>query len=912
MPLAASAGNMADLEASFTLPLPALHRYLTGAPQDAGIDVGDDLLRASIHAIAGVECLLRSLLEDAVGQYLAQLAAHRRLKEGRVTCQMLQLALHQDRLAPIVAGGDAAPFPELARLVKAFMDSATQAILAGDSNAASTGPKAADVSVAGDGDAALDEASTNDDAALAAALATPTPRGTMDSNSDNWQKRRSDIVTDVETSTLLMHINPAFHLAPQALTFISALARWLLECARSTPGRGESRVGEDGKLDEQPRVSLDAVYAVCVPSVQRAAEEVETVAWAVYQGTHTAAATCGVRVNFQRGALAPFASHTLHVSRLDTFHDHFEAACKAHFLERREWVFVHMGAPLEDLHTPADTRMDGKVTVTALTKAAWDNARREQARRGVLTSTRGNEDAVKAMKARASSRIVSQSAAGSIPTSIGSKSAVASASVEEVVAGHSKAADAIAGGSSKQSKRVAPTAQLVPRSTVSAAAVDAPASQEAASYIPIAASSSTRLPVLSQGAVAALTHAPAPAASLAAQRRLLKTPATSTHPDVSALARVPEASSRADFGARFQKAPAHVNTAAPAAAAPVQPPARSAKSVAASAAPTPARTARVPRATPAATAARAKSTQPSVKRSPVSTAIAPKRADKLQSRSPPGSAAASPAHASRRKSVDKRSVLDEDSVARARTIPSSLLVRDVAPVIDRVAQSLPLLSSATDALSMLQFDWNRMVRMPDDAQSALPVPMDILALSRTLSQAHKCTADLLRSLEALHAQEASTSSPQRRGTASTRGGGGGGLSSSSTSPVSTAASRVRPSGAVTTKVLMEAPAAAVARMAATGSSDSPRDGVFVTSISAASSAAVAPAVSTAAAGVPNGSEGLLAATREASAAATDSHSPVIRADGPSESPASAVTSSDGNALALGDRAAPQMESKLDS
>lgn len=198
--------------------------------------------------------------------------------------------------------------------------------------------------------------------------------------------------------------------APSPQVFLGAFTRVLLsEIARRVGVRLRHARGEgpDVAAEAAPPASVPITLAVVLAAVRAwaspplAAACVAVIGFAAerYDGAALAAPP-RVRVMFdcQRGALT-FASRAVVLAGDAPLGDAFDAACEPLRVPRRACVFVYRGMEVADGDSPAVLAMPPAGAHVFVLPVAWlAHRRREEARRGLLTSVKYNDAEVKGFK----------------------------------------------------------------------------------------------------------------------------------------------------------------------------------------------------------------------------------------------------------------------------------------------------------------------------------------------------------------------------------------------------------------------------------------------------------------------------------------------------------------------------------
>lgn len=256
----------------------------------------------------------------------------------------------------------------------------------------------------------LGETVTSDNNNLA--VATDYNNDSSPNQNAKWGgRKREDIITDVELASVLKRLNPSYTLTSDALLLLTVLYRESIHLLVHF------------NTDEQ-HLTLDNVHTnllrlLIPPPLHARCIEAGTLALGILQGTVQVAPSVNLRFIHLRTSIPggklpdkPNQStnagggYLVTLSRKEFLHETLSAACKAlHFEDRKTTIFLYRGMVVEGNHTSDDLGIIQKGTIYVVNKQWWDYQRREEARRGVLTSTKSNDAAVRGFKEKATSKV---------------------------------------------------------------------------------------------------------------------------------------------------------------------------------------------------------------------------------------------------------------------------------------------------------------------------------------------------------------------------------------------------------------------------------------------------------------------------------------------------------------------------
>jgi hypothetical protein len=502
-----------------------------------------------LSVAAALEAITQTVYEDAVQEHESMLlSGSKKAKEGRLSCQQVQFGLRRKRFAHLFTADTPTNSVAISfrKVCDAFLDASTASMLKG-------------VEPAADAAAVKDELENS-----SSAVGEVTEPGSDGKENEAWAKRKDNIVTERDLAWMLKLVNPAFSLANDAMVMLVALHRDLIRAMRELDIFAAPRATTENGIN----AAAEALGWIPSSCYVRVAELSDILVGASTSAPSYLPPAVSLRVKIIRGTGAVAHSTVISIPRVDPLNEHLNAACKTMFVDRKDIVFLFGWSVIEASSTPNDLCFLPKCSIFGVTKSWWDNARREEARRGILTAGgKGMESSLKALKSNAVSRVAEEM---------------------KIISSASKPAPAPAPEASKvtegatDKKKQAILARLNKRPPPTGAEESEGKHEEASSaapYHPVVASATTRLPILSPTKVAALTSKIAPAKPHAstlgaagasvidnaaarqhARTRLIKTPAVGARSgDVKhLLAKLPAAATRSDFGQRFKTMPAPV------------------------------------------------------------------------------------------------------------------------------------------------------------------------------------------------------------------------------------------------------------------------------------------------------------------------------------------------------------------
>jgi hypothetical protein len=249
---------------------------------------------------------------------------------------------------------------------------------------------------------------------------------------NKWSRRRDDVITDVEFSSLLKRIHPGYFFGSDALMLLTALMREILTIFASKMIKvGALRVAEN--VDDL----ASCIGGVVPPSLKKRCNDAGGLALAVLRGTlvgspnvtirfvllklaastggggggggggTTSSSSSGSGVTSSAASTSdPKLGYAVTVPRKESLHEVMLAASKRfHFEEKKAAVFLFRGNAVDGTQNADDLLIVASAVVFVVQRQWWDFQRREEARRGVLTSTKSNDAAVRAMRTNASSKV---------------------------------------------------------------------------------------------------------------------------------------------------------------------------------------------------------------------------------------------------------------------------------------------------------------------------------------------------------------------------------------------------------------------------------------------------------------------------------------------------------------------------
>jgi hypothetical protein len=352
------------------------------------------------YVAASLECACATTMEAAIGVFgdpaWAALNLRRPgLQRGNVlTGQHFQVALRKDpRLQPVCAGHDV-----LLAVLNGFLDHSLAELLGT--------PVLASAAAAGGEGEGGDGAKDN----------------------SRWARKRDDAITDVELNLVLKRLNPSYSLGSDALLLLAALHRETLSLAASALRQARVQAGQD---------AAGPLAALIPAPIQNRCAEAGLLALSVLRGTVQLSPNVALRFVLLRtggvpqgpgrpagkdgsggagagsgggggggGASTSGGGYAVTLSRREQLHEAMSAACKQlHFEDRKAAVFLFRGSAIEGSLSADDLGIIRSGVIYLVQRQWWDFQRREEARRGVLTSTKSNDAAVRGFKEKATSRV---------------------------------------------------------------------------------------------------------------------------------------------------------------------------------------------------------------------------------------------------------------------------------------------------------------------------------------------------------------------------------------------------------------------------------------------------------------------------------------------------------------------------
>jgi len=376
----------------------------------------------SVVLAAQLECEIIALIETAMAvQGDTAYAALNNRKSSTaasnrgvlISAQHLQVALRRDpKFIPL--SSDPTDAKQLMSVLDEFLDQGLADVLQIKLPASVVSQKVEQVGDGNDGSAG--------DGGISSSSTTAT------SSNNKWSRRRDDVITDVEFSSLLKRVHPGYFFGSDALMLLTALMREILTIfASKMVNVGALRVAEN--VDD-----LSAcVGGVVPPSLRKRCNDAGGLALAVLRGTLVGSpnvtirfvllklaassggsGSSGAQSNSSGSSLTsaaasstdPKLGYAVTVPRKETLHEVMLAASKRfHFEEKKAAVFLFRGNAVDGTQNADDLLIVASAVVFVVQRQWWDFQRREEARRGVLTSTKSNDAAVRAMRTNASSKV---------------------------------------------------------------------------------------------------------------------------------------------------------------------------------------------------------------------------------------------------------------------------------------------------------------------------------------------------------------------------------------------------------------------------------------------------------------------------------------------------------------------------
>lgn len=320
---------------------------------------------------------MQYVLETAVAAAQDDTFWTKRHKEERVIPRYIQLALHRDKdLWKVVKHSQ-----DMVSLTNHFMDNSTANILRQHELLDKTTQDLLDQESSVEG--------SSNETALAAI---------HDKQQSQWKKQKDSTVNDVDLSRLLKKVHPVYALSHDAIVFLSALIRELLLAIMKDVQQNNRNTRELAPGDIQKIVT-----DIMPPSTtlgKRAAGGGEE-ALQRYELKSTAGRRTRIRVRRQK-ATVTVSQRSVVLSRQKPMGKFLQKLCLKWRIDRSSFVFLYNGQVIKDTDTPRKLCMsaDNETPhdIFALPVKWWNYKRRDDARRGLLSSTAYQDDAVRNFK----------------------------------------------------------------------------------------------------------------------------------------------------------------------------------------------------------------------------------------------------------------------------------------------------------------------------------------------------------------------------------------------------------------------------------------------------------------------------------------------------------------------------------
>lgn len=238
-----------------------------------------------------------------------------------------------------------------------------------------------------------------------------------------WQKREDDPFTEVDFAMVLKCVHPAFTLTHSATMLLSALVRELLNevCDRANVDSVQRQIPPELYIEDLAPALAQVFHVGSIGQhIERTASEcLERFRLRSRQGT-----TLSIRyrvftigANATQSYRASTSNQALHnVARDATFAQLLPLMCKKCHLDANTTVGIYRGHQVDATDSPATLSMPTGAIVYLVAKKWWDHTRRNEARRGQLSSLRPQDAHVKALVEATESKVKNEFIASPSPT----------------------------------------------------------------------------------------------------------------------------------------------------------------------------------------------------------------------------------------------------------------------------------------------------------------------------------------------------------------------------------------------------------------------------------------------------------------------------------------------------------------
>ncbi|TYZ68230.1 hypothetical protein PybrP1_005508, partial [[Pythium] brassicae (nom. inval.)] len=354
-----------------------------------GLDVLVDP-EAAVYCTASVEAFCDALFSIIVKSVHEEAAAGVAPLDTKVTVSHIQVALrsHED-FAQLLARVEGA-----ALVLEFFLDDATSRALYERELLATPDAKhlrGGSRSTAGDSGASDDELIRLHERTRA-----------------EWQKREDDPFTEVDFATVLKCAHPAFTLAYNATALLSALVRELLNgvCDLAQVEAVQRRAPPELCL-EDVEAPLARIFHVGATGAQIARTAHDCLERFRLRSRKGSTLTIRFRVFFSGPAQPPQNPPLAlsNVPRETPFAQLLLHMCKKCHVDAAAMAPVYRGRQVEPQSTPATLSMPTGGVVFLVAKKWWDHTRRNEARRGLLSSLRPQDAQLKSLVQSTESKV---------------------------------------------------------------------------------------------------------------------------------------------------------------------------------------------------------------------------------------------------------------------------------------------------------------------------------------------------------------------------------------------------------------------------------------------------------------------------------------------------------------------------
>ncbi|GLE02272.1 hypothetical protein PINS_up011110 [Pythium insidiosum] len=241
-----------------------------------------------------------------------------------------------------------------------------------------------------------------------------------------WQRREDDPFAEVDFARVLKCVHPAFTLSYNATMMLSALVRELLNeiCNRANVDAVQRRTPPELYLEDLVEPLAQVVH---VGELGRHVERSALDCLERFRLQSRKGATISLRVRtFQPGGAKSVTAQAFRASpqfsladvpRDTLFAQLHPLMCKRCHVDPAAVVGIYRGRQLEPTSSPASLSMTTGAIVYLVSAKWWDHTRRNEARRGLLSSLRPQDALVKALVENTESKVKREFQPATVPLS---------------------------------------------------------------------------------------------------------------------------------------------------------------------------------------------------------------------------------------------------------------------------------------------------------------------------------------------------------------------------------------------------------------------------------------------------------------------------------------------------------------